>query len=290
MQDEVWIALSDDKRLRARAARLTNSAREGARRHGLGRLAATALGRGLGAAAVFPNDEGKLSLVSLQLTGGGPLGALHVETRHPGRLRGYVKRPAAEPKGTLAYARQGAGLGLLPGGTLSVVKQDGHGGYTVGQVALINGEVDDDVQGYFSQSEQVETRLYADALLDDEGAVSAAFASLVQVVPPGDGSDLEGAARPSPGDDLWAILAKAFGGRPFEVLGKVPLSWSCECSLERVRSGLMLLDPEELTHMIEQDKGAEVTCGFCAERYLLDEAGLGELLQVRLLGGGGGAA
>lgn len=286
-EDELWIALSDDNRLRARVARTTCVSREVARRQHAGRLAATALGRATSCAAVFPLERGKLDLVSLQLTGGGPLGGLLLEHRHPGFLRGYAQHPEAVPRGSVAFGRKGAGLGLLPGGSLSVVKQDGHGGYTVGRVALHNGEIDEDVEAYFRESEQVPTRVFAEAAVDDSGHVVAAWGALVQALPPGTPEDLEDVRAPAgDGDahDLDALLSSLLGGRGYRVLERHPIAFRCDCSRERVTSSLKLLDVAELEDMLAKDKGAEVTCRFCSERYVVSEPELAAVLEERRRG------
>lgn len=291
--DELWIAISDDNRLRARVARTSALAHEVARRQNAKPLAATALARAASVAAVFPLDEGKLDLVSLQFTGGGPLGGLLIEHRHPGSLRGYAQHPDAEPRGSLELARMGAGLGLLPGGSLSVVKQDGHGRYTVGRVGLRNGEVDDDVEGYFLESDQVPTRVFAHASVDDSGTVLASFGVIVQALPPGTAEDLEGVQTPKAdgdADDLDAILKAALGGRGYRVLEKRPLEFRCECSRDRVKSSLRLLDVTDLEDMLEKDKGAEVTCRFCSERYEIGEQELASILEERRAGPAAGVS
>lgn len=287
LPDELWIVLSDDDRLRVRVARTTQLTREIARRQRAGRLAATALGRAASSAAVFPLEHGKLDLVSLQFTGGGPLGGLLVEHRHPGALRGYVQEPAAVPRGTVAYGRKGAGLGLLPHGSLSVVKQDGHGGYTVGRVALKNGEIDEDLELYFRDSEQVPTRVFAEAEADEEGEIGAAWSALVQAIPPGTPEDLEDVRAPAAGtdpSDLEALLRSLLGGRGFRVLDRQPLTFRCDCSRERVLGSLKLLDVPEIEDMLEKDKGAEVTCRFCAEHYVISEEELAAVLEERKSG------
>ncbi len=284
--DELWSVLSGDNRLRARVARITNVAREVARRQHAGRLAATALARATACAAVFPLDDGKLDLVSLQFTGGGPLGGLLLEHRHPGALRGYAQRPEAEPRTPLSYTRHGVGLGLLPGGSLSVVKQDGHGRYTVGRVALRSGAIDDDVEAYFQGSEQVPTRVFAAASVDERGHVRSAAGALVQALPPGTPEDMERVGAPTHDDaeDLDALLRAVLGGSDYRVLERRPLRFHCECSKERVTSSLKLLEESELADMLATDKGAEVTCRFCAERYVVSEGELADLLEERRRG------
>lgn len=279
--DQVCIGVREDGRVRYRVAVTTEAVREAVRRHGTGRLATCALGRALTCAALFPLEHGKLDVVSLQLTGGGPLQSVFAEVRFPGFVRGYVGNPDAVPRAPIAFERAGAGLGLLPGGMLGVVRQNAAGGYSTGQVELTNGEIDEDLEEYFNSSDQAASRVFAHVELDDDGEVVSAYGVLVQVVPPGTAADLASftapAALPS---DLETAGAAAAGG-PVRELERAPVVFRCGCSRERVLAGLALVEEAELVDMIETDRGAEVDCRFCAEHYAIEEDDLRALLEQR---------
>ena len=55
-----------------------------------------------------------------------------------------------------------------------------------GQIALVTGEVDEDIEAYLRTSEQVPSALGCDVLLDGSGRVAAAAGVLVQAMPGGD--------------------------------------------------------------------------------------------------------
>lgn len=283
MTDSLLLALSEDGHLRARAARTTALVEEALRRHQPGRLGALALARALSVAAVFPVEWDKNDRVSLQWSGGGPLGTVLAELRRPGELRAYLTRPDAQPRGTKTGVARGYGLGLLPKGFLSVIRQAPKGGHVQGQVALRNGEVDEDLEVYFEASEQVPTRVRALVDLDDEGRVRAAGAVLVQRMPEGEPGDLvsgDALERLAPGDtpERWleAVLQ-----RPHRVLEERPLAYRCPCSRERVESSLAMLGEDEIIDMMVKDQGAEVSCQFCAEVYRFTAADLAALLDER---------
>lgn len=266
--DRLWIAVSEDGLLRARAARTTDLVRAGLERHAPGPLGALALARALSATAVFPVEWEKNDRVSVQWSGGGPLGSVHAELRQPGHLRARLTRPHAEARATQAGRWRGVGLGLLPGGFVAVLRQDPRGGHVQGQVPLRNGEIDEDLEDYFEKSEQVATRLrtFVDA---SESGIVAAGALVVQALPGAEGCDLPAGAaleRLGASDDVERWLEAAFQ-RPFRILEERPLAFACACSRERAAAGISLLSQEELIDMVVKDKGADVTCEYCAEGY-----------------------
>ena len=266
--DTLWLAVSEDGLLRARVARTTELVREAIRRHQPAPLGQKALARALSAAAVFPVDWGKIDRVSIQWSGGGPMGSVFAELREPGTLRARLTQPAAQPRSPLSGERRGAGLGLLPGGFISVLRQAPKGSHQHGQVPLRNGEVDEDLEAYFEASEQVTTRVRAlSAFHDDE--LTHAAGLLVQALPGAEDVQLVDAEAierldPAATPELWL---QALLGRPFRVLESCPLSFQCACGRERAAAGISLLEQEELIEMVVRDKGADVTCEFCNENY-----------------------
>lgn len=282
MADELLVAVSRDGTLRARIARTTDLVRDAARRHEMQPLAAHALARALTAASLFPVSFKDCERVSLQWSGGGPVKTLFVELRAPGRLRGYAKNPDAALWGGDPTARA-IGRGLLPGGFLAVLKQANDGTWGQGQVALHSGEIDEDLEAYFDRSEQIPTRVRV--AVDQAGGIAMTAAGvLVQTLPGGEPSTLPDEAlheRIDPAAPVDALLDLAFGGRPYDVLERVPLELSCPCSRERARGGVMLLGRDELLDMLKTDGRAVVRCEFCAEVFTFDEAELLEMIAVR---------
>lgn len=279
MSDRLLVALSRDRLYRARAATTTSLVREAVVRHQAGALAAHALGRALTSAALFPVSFKDCDRVSIQWSGGGPLRTILVELRDPGTLRGYVRHAdAALP--TIDVAARRIGRGLLPAGTVAVVKQRPDGTWGQGQTALVSGEIDEDLEGWFTGSEQVPTRLRT-AFSDDGGGL-ACNGVLVQAMPGGDPdalppADLTVDARDAP----ERLLQRAFGDRPYDVLEVTPLSFSCPCSRERARNGVGLLPRDDLLDLLQTTGEATVRCEFCATVFSFDRQDLQELLALK---------
>jgi molecular chaperone Hsp33 len=75
------------------------------------------------------------------------------------------------------------------------------------------------------------------------------------------------------------MMNAVFGNLPFEVLETHPVEFRCKCSYERAVSIVTMLGPEEVSDMLETDRGADLICHFCSETYHLDEAALGQILN-----------
>ena len=52
-----------------------------------------------------------------------------------------------------------------------------------------------------------------------------------------------------------------------EVLETSPVEYRCYCTRDRVSRALISLGKDELNSLIEEQKGAELTCQFCDKVY-----------------------
>ena len=282
------------------AALTTGIAREAARRHQAGAAGAVALGRGLTAGlllATLTKDEER---VTLQVLGNGPLGGVTVDAHGDGTARGYVKHPGA---GRIVAGAARATLGPAIGvdGLVSVIRDVGLRENFSGTTALRSGEIDEDVERYLTESEQVESALACDTTAGADGRVTASAGVLVQALPGSEGAidvDLargmfaDGAlARivaghlPTSGEGLVGAL---FGNRlgAIRVLDRRPVRFFCPCSRGRAGDSLAMLGDADLSAMILDDGKAEVICNFCGARYAFDDKAL-EQIRRRVSGAGG---
>jgi len=269
--DRLLTAVSRDGRLRGRAATTSGLAQEVVRRHGAGPLAAASLVRAVSCAAVFPATWKDSERVSVQWSGRGLLGALMAEVRAGGRVRGFVKTPQGGAPSS-GVRRLSLGHGLLPGGFVSVIRQNVSGAFSQSQVELASGEVDEDLEAFFAQSDQVPTRLRALCAFDDASLPVAASAVLVQALPDDDPPELisgEALEILDPSTSPETLLALALGPG-HDVLAETPIAFTCMCSRDRMAAGIGLLELDELLDLINEDHGATVRCDYCGEVETFD--------------------
>ncbi len=120
--------------------------------------ATAALGRSLLACSMMGNQlKGADNSLTLQIRGDGPLGGITCVSDSEGNVRGYVNNPAADvPRKQEGKLDVGGAVGS---GSLTVIKDLGLKDPYVGSIALVSGEIAEDVTAYFAESEQIPKRL-----------------------------------------------------------------------------------------------------------------------------------
>ena len=289
MADEIVRTALRGFPVRVVAVTTTEVTREAARRHQAGQAGAMALGRGLTAGlllATLTKDEER---VSLQILGDGPLGGLTVDAGSAGTARGYVKNPHIPmPPASAAAGRPSLAEVVGRAGMVNVIRDLGLRENFRGQTALASGEIDEDVERYLRDSEQIASTIACEALVAADGSVEFAGGILLQALPGTDGAAIVAAAgdglregellrilatRPENADEIiLAALGDRFG--EIQLLDRRPVRFHCPCSRPRAATSLALLGNAELSEMILEDGKAEVTCNFCRARYQFDEAEL----------------
>ena len=307
MSDLIVRAIDRAAGLRVVCAVTTDLAREAARRHEVEGLGACALGRALTSSLLLATLTKGGERVTLQVRGDGPMGGVTADATDGGDVRGYLLAPemarrSCEGRGRVVevLGRHGVVNVLRDLGLLGSPPKDGGAvgpqiGRYQGQVALLTGEIDEDVEGYLRTSEQIPSALGCDVLVEGD-AVSGSAGVLVQQLPEAlagrpiaeDRTEADRVMREAQHalrvGVVWELLrsgersprafAEAVCGRPLEVLDERPLRWQCRCSIERVEQSLELLSTIDLDEIIAHPGHAEVTCNFCNERYVVDKARL----------------
>lgn len=157
MQDHIVRAITKDGFLKATAICSTAIAERARQIHHTTPTATAALGRVLTAASMMGNmQKVENGTLTLQIKGGGPLGTLLAVSDAEGNVRGYVQNPGI----TLLEKYAGkldVGAAVGTDGMLTVIRDLQMKEPYVGSVALVSGEIGDDVTAYFAQSEQTPT-------------------------------------------------------------------------------------------------------------------------------------
>ena len=274
MSDQLVRAISKDGFVKAVAVSTRNLTERARQIHKTLPVATAALGRTLAAASMMGNAlKGDGASVTLQVTGGGPLGKILAVSDNEGNVRGTVDNPTVElplrPDGKLDV---GSAVGC--DGTLTVIRDLNMKEPYVGSVGLLGGEIAEDLAAYFVESEQIPTACGLGVLVDRDQSVLAAGGYLIQLLP-GAGEDViskvEGGVMAAgsvtgllrENDDPEAILRKVLSDFDLDILEKSPVEYRCYCSRERMERALISLGPQQLESLIEEQGSAELRCQFC---------------------------
>lgn len=253
-------------------------------------VATAALGRTLMAASMMGDMlKEKDGSVTLQIKGGGPLGAITAVSDSRGNPRGYLQNGQVDiPRKYQGKLDVGTAVGSS--GSLTVMKDMGLKEPYIGSVQLVSGEIAEDITAYFVESEQVPTACALGVLVDKDQSVAAAGGYLVQLLPGADESVIqrleESIARLGPvtdalhgGADAVQLLERVLEGQELELLERRPVAYKCYCSRERVSRAIISMGKEEMQNLIEEQGGAELTCQFCDKVYRFTKEELQELLE-----------
>ena len=149
--------------------------------HEMSPIATVALGRLLtGGAMMGTMMKNDSDVVTIQIKGNGPIGAMTVTADSKGRVKGFVANPQVMlplKDGKLDIA---GALGL---GVLSVIKDIGLREPYVGDTILVTSEIADDLTYYFATSEQVPSSVGLGVLMNKDNTVEQAGGFIIQLMP-----------------------------------------------------------------------------------------------------------
>ncbi len=262
------VALACHGGVRLLVVSLPGPAGELASRHGLGPAARLRAGEGLVAAALLSAHVKGEERLTFDLRCTAPECAGTFEVNGDGRVRGRF-RPEGVPDGAALT------------GMLSVAKSLGRRELYRG-VAEVQGEtVEGALQRFLRESQQVDARVRVAVALDADGAIEYADGLLVERLPDHDPGAFAALVAELDGDLLRVLdelQVGRFGGGPIDLLGEAELRFDCGCSRAKVEAMIRSLGADEITAMIVEQGGAEVTCHYCNE---VNRFGVAELEALR---------
>ncbi|MFD1864676.1 Hsp33 family molecular chaperone HslO [Planococcus chinensis] len=263
--------------VRAFAVDATDTVAEAQRRHGTWPTASAALGRamtgGVMLGAMLKGDN----KVTLKIEGGGPIGAILVDSDADGRVRGYVTNPQTQVDSDIKGKLNVKGA-VGTTGMLSIVKDLGMKENFTGQSPIVSGEIAEDLTYYFAVSEQVPSSVGLGVLVDTDNSILAAGGFIIQLMPDTDEETITkiekqlGSIEPvstmiQRGLSPEEVLEEVLGKGNVQILDKMPVKFECNCSKERFAEGILGLGEKEIRDMIDEQGMAEAQCHFCLETY-----------------------
>lgn len=288
MSDTLLRAIARDAGIQISAAITTGLVERAREIHDTTPVATAALGRTLTATAIMGSqlktDDGS---VTVQVKGNGPLGTIVCVGDADGWVRGYLQNPGCElPLRADGKLDVGGGVGR---GYLMVIMDIGLKDPITGTVALVNGEIAEDLTRYFAESEQIPSACALGVLVDTDRTVKCAGGWLVQLMPGVKDADIDRlesnlskiesmTTMLDKGITLEQIVQAVLDGFAVDFLQTDPIGYRCACSREKVERALLSMGKDELCKMAEEQEKSEVTCQFCDKVYTFSREELRQLL------------
>jgi len=255
--------------------------------HNASNTCSAALGRIIAAAAIMgANLKSEGDRITLTLNGGGPAGPLCAVAGPDGVVKATVEHPEIE----LALKENGkldVGGAIGKDGQLTVMRSFGFGEPYVGRVALVSGEIAEDIAMYYLESEQTPSLCALGTLVGEE--IISAGGLLIQAMPGCSEelidaleirAELFGAISQLLQEmTLEEIVTGCFRGLEPEILEEIELRFDCDCSREYIERVLLSMGEEEIRDMIAEQNGCEVSCHFCRSHYAFTGEELEQLLE-----------
>jgi len=224
------------------------------------------LGEGLAACALLAATIKFKGSLILQIRGDGPLHLLVVQATSDGSMRAIARWQGDVPEHDLKS--------IFGNGQMAITIEPDKGEAYQGIIALQGEHLNQALEAYFQQSEQLNTRLWLIADAD-------ICAGLLLQEMPGDIIDADAwqrtthlASTVTPSEllqlDAGEFLHRLFHEEDVRLFASEPLSFHCNCSRERISSMLLSLGSAEAHSILKEQGNIEVDCEFCNSHYLFD--------------------
>lgn len=292
--DKLIHGLAADATVRVMAATTTDVVREAVRRHNTSPTASVALGSVLTGTLLLGSSLKEFDRLTVKIESDGSVEGIVAEAVADGKVRGYIKNPLAD----LPQRADGSFdvPGIIGKGMFNVIRESGfevglHREPYVGSVPIETGEIAEDFAQYLMKSEQIPSAVLLGTLLQpEEPFVTCAGGVMIQMLPTANENiavmiedtilhapKISDAIREGAGaEDLIKMM---LGIIDYEILGEKEVKFECNCSFKRAVQLIASLGKTEVQAMLDEDKGATMTCGFCNEVYTLDEDDLRKILE-----------
>ena len=290
MSDYIIRATAADANIRAFAATTKDLVEKARQIHDTSPVITAALGRLMtGGVMMGTMLKGEDDLLTLQVSGDGPVRGMTVTAGSNGTVKGYAIEPQVIlPKNAAGKLDVGGAVGR---GTLRVIKDMGLKEPYVGQTALQTGEIGDDLTYYFAASEQVPSSVGLGVLMEKNNTVKQAGGFIIQLMPFAGEEVIEALEKnlaafstvttvldegKTPEEMLQMLLA----GLDLVITEKMPCRYECNCSRERMERAIISIGKKDIEEMINDGEPIEVNCQFCGNSYHFSVEELKEMLKA----------
>lgn len=280
MSDQIQRFLFERTNVRGEIVSLETAYAEVLARHEYPAAVSRLLGELLAAVALLTDTVKLDGTLSIEVRGQGALSLLMAESNPGGELRAIARldEEAAIP------AEDSSFRDLVGEGRIMITLDPRVGHRYQGVVALDHDSLSGCLEAYFSQSEQLPTRIWLAAdqaragglllqrLPDESHNQDAdAWERTVHLADTVTTEELLGLAQRE-------LLVRLYHEEAVRVFEPKALRFGCTCSRERIASALLTLGEAELRDVLAEQGSIETQCHFCHTRYHFPAAEVEALL------------
>jgi molecular chaperone Hsp33 len=200
---------------------------------------------------------------------------LQLVLRGSGRAKAVVSDcwPDGTLRGVLDLSGRPDGPWVAAPGTLQVMRSSASGQPWIGTLPLVEGTVQNQLEAYLQQSEQIQASL---SLWCDPGSGHAG-GLLVEPLPECPPPRLQRLVQAIEGVEVLQdhervpdfLIEWVNGGPGAEILGSADLAYRCRCSRHSLLGTLTGFPEAQRRGIFEAGPTAEVRCDYCGKVYLL---------------------
>ncbi|AMK77643.1 MULTISPECIES: Hsp33 family molecular chaperone HslO [Methylomonas] len=211
----------------------------------------------------------------MQIQGGGDLKALVAQSSNERQIRGLVRSETSVAGANLQEM-------IGEGGRLVLTVESENAEPYQGIVGVEAETLADVLRTYFTQSEQLDTRLW---LFANKTHAAGLF---IQELPSGnrdkaDWERIEILASTVTADELLSLdcedlLHRLFHQEKVRVYEPEAVEFKCNCSRQKIGGTLVALGRSELQAILQEREDIEVDCQFCGAQYHFDKVDVENLL------------
>lgn len=283
MPDHSQRFIFEDSDIRGEIVQLEQSYQQTLKNHNYPEVVSQLLGEFLAAASLLSATIKFEGTLTLQARSEGDISLIVAEATSNHTLRGIVK-----------INEDIAGndfQSLLSNGQLIITIEPKEGKRYQGIVALEGVNLSQCLESYFSQSEQLATRLW---LFSDK---EQAAGMLLQQLPSQQTEDetertnqwehIGGLASTITKKELLQLNAEELLHRlyhqdPVRLFDKQALQFHCSCSRARTQKALTVINPDELESILAEEGNVSINCEFCNQQYQFSRDQLASILKPTL--------
>lgn len=216
---------------------------------------------------------------TLQTKSKGPIELLVIDITHTGKMRGFTQFNEKAIKKNDTFSD------LFGEGYLAyTVDQGAHLDRYQGIVKLHHESLSSAIEHYFSQSEQLKTKIFVASEKTDKGKWKSS-ALLLQQMPSQNVDEeswnhIDALLGTLSQEELLdfsvpyeTLLWRLFHEGGIMIFESMPLKAKCRCSQERIKTFLETLSSEEIDELLENGQ-LKMTCEFCNHTYTFDRKDL----------------